>query len=398
MKSLMSVKLALKKFAGKNEAFLVPILKFLLTFLALHRINKELGFMPRLASAPITLIIALAGSFLPLNLTIVIIGFIIIGHMYYLSLECAIVVFALFLVLYLLYFRFASKDSIAGILTPLSFVWHVPYVMPVSMGLVGTPSSMVSVGCGVIIYQVLHYIAGNAEELSSGTDASKLGQFKMIIDAILSNKAMIVYAAAFAATVLVVYLIRRLPIKYCWLIAIGVGELTLLFVTVIGNAALSAGISVGGLLVGIIVSAILNVILQYFLFDLNYNRIERVQFEDDEYYYYVKAVPKNDFVENESKPKKKTVRRIPAEAVRRQEQPVREKEAGSARPVREDKERPVRPVQREMGRSQVERTAAAVRNANASKGPLGLSGGRPAGEGRRRMEQRAAEHNNVNNQ
>ena len=31
---------------------------------------------------------------------------------------------------------------------------------------------------------------------------------------------------------------------------------------------------------------------QFLFFDLDYSRTERVQFEDDEYYYYVKAVPK----------------------------------------------------------------------------------------------------------
>jgi len=32
--------------------------------------------------------------------------------------------------------------------------------------------------------------------------------------------------------------------------------------------------------------------VSFFARNLDYNRIERVQFEDDEYYYYVKAVPK----------------------------------------------------------------------------------------------------------
>ena len=33
-------------------------------------------------------------------------------------------------------------------------------------------------------------------------------------------------------------------------------------------------------------------ILEFFLFHVDYKRTERLQFEDDEYYYYVKAVPK----------------------------------------------------------------------------------------------------------
>ena len=32
--------------------------------------------------------------------------------------------------------------------------------------------------------------------------------------------------------------------------------------------------------------------IQFLFMDLDYDRTERVQFEDDDYYYYVKAVPK----------------------------------------------------------------------------------------------------------
>ena len=46
-------------------------------------------------------------------------------------------------------------------------------------------------------------------------------------------------------------------------------------------------------------------IIQFFEFNVDYNRTEKVQFEDDEYYYYVKAVPKV----NVSTPER-TVKRI----------------------------------------------------------------------------------------
>ena len=40
------------------------------------------------------------------------------------------------------------------------------------------------------------------------------------------------------------------------------------------------------------ISVVVLLVLQFFFFNLDYTRTERVQFEDDEYYYYVKAVPK----------------------------------------------------------------------------------------------------------
>ena len=331
MRELLVFKEKIKRFAGKNEAYIVPALKFVFTFLALLRINGQIGFRGRISGLPITLVVALAGSFLPLNLTLVILALIVVAHLSALSLEVAGLVFALFLVMFLIYFRFASKDSVAVLLTPLSFVFKIPYVIPVSMGLVGTPSSMVSVGCGAIVYHVLHYIAVNSKELGSisiikGDEATpKLEGIKSLVDGILNNKAMFVFAVAFAVTVLVVYLIRRMPIAYCWHIAIVAGAIVCLFVVIVANSALKGGVSIGGAFFGVIVSIILNIILQYFCFDLDYNRTEKVQFEDDEYYYYVKAVPKNTIRVASAPQKRKPVAERPLAERPTAEKPAAEK-------------------------------------------------------------------------
>ncbi|MBO4679462.1 MAG: hypothetical protein J5626_07310, partial [Lachnospiraceae bacterium] len=332
-----------------------PLLKFVLTFLALLRINGQIGFRGKIASMPITLVVALAGSFLPINLTLVILALIIVAHLSALSLECAAVVLALFLVMFLLYFRFASKDSVAALLTPLSFAFKLPYVVPISMGLVGTPSSMVSVGCGTVVYHVLHYIATHKDEVGSvsvleGDNASKISGIKSLVDGILNNKTMMVYVAAFAVTVLAVYIIRRLSVPYCWQIAIVAGAVICLFVTIVANGVFKGGVSVGGAFFGLIVSIILNIILQYFCFDLDYNRTEKVQFEDDEYYYYVKAVPKNTIRIAEPQ-KKRTAERpaakpapaAPASARPVQNRPAAEKPA-SERSVISSILKPARPA------------------------------------------------------
>ena len=71
-------------------------------------------------------------------------------------------------------------------------------------------------------------------------------------------------------------------------------------------------------LVGNLVSAGLALLLQLAVFSLDYSRTEYVQFEDDEYYYYVKAVPKITIAVPE-----KTVKKInpqkKAPAVRKRE-------------------------------------------------------------------------------
>ena len=46
------------------------------------------------------------------------------------------------------------------------------------------------------------------------------------------------------------------------------------------------------LLIGSILSMLIGFVLQFLFMNLDYARTERVQFEDDDYYYYVRAVPK----------------------------------------------------------------------------------------------------------
>ncbi len=370
MKELLVIRDRIKVFVGKNEALIMPLLKFLMTLLLMMSINSKLGYMARLNSMPIALIVSLAASFLPVNLTIVILGLIITAHVYALSWEIALVVLALFMILFLIYYRFASKDAVGTLALQVAFLFKVPAVVPVSMGLLGSPASAVSVGAGVIIRNVLRYISLNSKDLANiGGSGSKIGKFKDIIDALIGNKAMFVVAAAYAITVIIVYIIRRLPIDYCWYIAIGAGSLAGFFVLIVGNASLHAGIGLGGEFLGLLVSVIINIILQFFCFSLDYNKTERVQFEDDEYYYYVKAVPKrsSDIMAGVIRPavKERPVKKVMVKAP--EEKPAARPEA----PVRAERKAPTRPAPRKPA---------------SEKGIFGFTGGRPAGEGRLKAE------------
>ena len=63
-------------------------------------------------------------------------------------------------------------------------------------------------------------------------------------------------------------------------------------VVAIGDVAMGVHASYGSLIFGSIGAAVIGVILELFFFSVDYSRSENLQYEDDEYYYYVKAVPK----------------------------------------------------------------------------------------------------------
>ena len=75
-----------------------------------------------------------------------------------------------------------------------------------------------------------------------------------------------------------------------WTIAIVAGAVTDVIVLLAGSLVLGISPRLIAVIVGSLVSAVLAFILQLVVFSLDYTRTEYVQFEDDEYYYYVKAV------------------------------------------------------------------------------------------------------------
>lgn len=119
---------------------------------------------------------------------------------------------------------------------------------------------------------------------------------------------MAVVMVAFAVTVIIVYLIRRLSIDHSWTIAIIAGTIAQMVVLLLGALLMDADVSMAGIIVGSIVSAGIARVVEFVMFQMDYSRAENVQFEDDEYYYYVKAVPKVVL----SKPEK-TVKKINAQ-------------------------------------------------------------------------------------
>jgi len=79
---------------------------------------------------------------------------------------------------------------------------------------------------------------------------------------------------------------------------------------ILGNIRFSLGITILGMLLQIVVSAAISFVLMFFFFNLDYERTERVQFEDDEYYYFVKAVPKVYVAKGQKKIKKFAVENV----------------------------------------------------------------------------------------
>jgi uncharacterized protein (DUF697 family) len=323
MTTLLELREKIKIFMGKYDVYIIPLLKFLLALIAFLLINGNVGFMERAKNPSISLILALMCSFLPVNLIAVFGGILILAHAYALSLEFFGIAFVIILLMVLLFFRTAPQYGYLLIVMPLAFMLKVPYVVPLAMGLVGAPAAAIPVACGTVVYYLLHYMKLNTTMLSGTESESMQQKITYLIDNVVRNREMMLMAVAFALTLLIVYVVRRMSIDYAWTIAIGTGAVADFVVLLLGSMVMGVSLKLVPVLVGSIVSAGLAILLQLAVFSMDYSRTEYVQFEDDEYYYYVKAVPKLTIAVPEKRVKKispqkkqSTVKKKPAPAKR----------------------------------------------------------------------------------
>lgn len=292
MTALLELRENLKKIYSRNEAFILPVIKFLLSFIVLSIINGKMGYMTKIDNMAIVLIVSLLCSFLPTGFMVVFAMLFTLLHMYALSIETAAVGLVVFLLLYLLFLRFTAKEALVVVLTPVLCMLKLPYVVPVAMGLIGTPASCVSVGCGVVVYYLIQTVISNAPTINSMGAEEATAKLRLLIDGMLGNKAMLVMIVAFTVTVIVVYLIRRMSVDHSWTIAMAAGIIIEVLILLVGDLMYDTNLSILSALLGAIVTVIVCKGIEFFRFCLDYSRTEKVQFEDDEYYYYVKAVPK----------------------------------------------------------------------------------------------------------
>ena len=159
-----------------------------------------------------------------------------------------------------------------------------------------------------------------------------------------------------ASVFLIVYALRRLSVAYSWQIALVCGAVAFLVLLMAGGFFMETSMTAGKMFPGILAAVLLGELLVFFCSGLEYTKTQRLQFEDDDYYYYVKAVPKIDgdyFDEDEEEePEIQTSVRPERQSVKTQTRPGRQPVKAQTRPERQSVKtqtsEPVRPAQQDV--------------------------------------------------
>ena len=292
MLQLLELRERIKNFYQRYDAYLLPVVKFIFAFIAFQAINKEIGYDERLKSLPIILGISLLSAFTPSAVMVLLAAVISVLHVYFISPILSVMIIVILMILYLLFARYTPKYGYVLLAVPILFLLKIPYIIPILLGLISTPVAMIPTSCGVIIY-FLFQIIKSAITMQVNISIEDIIQlYTHVIDSMTGNRQMIMTVVIFSLIIMVTYFIRKMSFDYAFEISILAGGLTGILGFLISYLILNQSKQILSMILGTIVSIALVYIIHFFKLTLDYSGVEYAQFEDDVYYYYVKAVPK----------------------------------------------------------------------------------------------------------
>ncbi len=286
----------IKAYYARFSIYVDSALKGISAFILYTVINMWLNFSKPLDNPFITLLLAFFSAVFPWKFISFAAVLIMLIQLKAVSVYYAVLVGFVLMLMYLVYFHFSLERGILLVVTPILFFLKIPYVLPVAVGLLGAPTDVLGMIFGIIFFYLLAFAKGHIIPANTGVEKKEIEQ---VTDSLLEageylfkNPTIVLYIIIFSTVLLIVYMIKRLYIRHAWFLAILAGNIIIAIALSLGDYKLEVPIKILELFLGIVCSIIINVIITFFAFNVEYLATENYQFEDEEYYYYVKAVPK----------------------------------------------------------------------------------------------------------
>lgn len=291
MMPLLVFRERVKNFYQRYDAYITPVVKFFFAFISFIAINNEIGYDTRFKSMPIVLALSLLSAFTPSAVMVLLAALVASLHIFAVSPVISIIVVLLLMIIYFLFARFTPRLGYVVLAIPILYYFKMPYLIPILLGIISTPIAIIPTACGVVIYYMIQVIKSVTMQTSTSIDEI-FTVYIYIIDNLIANKQMIMSIVIFSLILMVVYYVRRMKFDYAFEISIAAGALTSVLGFLISDLILDKSDQIFAMILGTIASAAIVFAVNFFKLTLDYSGVEHVQFEDDVYYYYVKAVPK----------------------------------------------------------------------------------------------------------
>lgn len=322
---LLELREKMKKVYASYNVYIRPAVKFLLALLSFILLNASIGYMSKLNNPFLSILLSVLCAFLPGQLMILVISLFMMAHLYAISAELAVIALCVLVVMYLLYLRFAPKMGYIIIITVMMCGLKLYAAVPIIIGIGLGASSIVPVSFGMLVYVIVKTASEYEAALTNSSVTDTVQHISYLAESFVNDRAFIVMVLAAVVIIIVIACIKKMTIDNAWTYALIAGAVVEFLIYIVGILALHAKFGIVSLILGLIIGIVGGYVCKVLLFSVDYKRTEYVQFEDDEYYYYVKAVPKVTVVNEDVRVKQingKKTKKAETQPVRRSPRPM----------------------------------------------------------------------------
>ena len=257
MTQLINIRNSIRQFCRKQDEIVTPILRFVWTFLVFISLRSLFGYSALANKIEVIILLAIISALLPDGFLFFVSGVIIMLNT-----------------------------------VPVFYMFHIPFAAPIVIALICGIGGLVPAVFGVVIYHFSVSTAEISKLLKTAEAENEIEAFKQLSEVIIKNKEMYTTALIFAMTILVTYILLKMSYDYAMYIAIAAGTIVNILGSIFAGYIVNQDVATDKVILGSVVGILLALLVRFGKGILDYKHTERVQFEDDDYYYYVKAVPK----------------------------------------------------------------------------------------------------------
>ena len=293
MTTLLTFRDSVKSFLSRYDFIVTPIGKGIFALVVLLMLNSQMGYFTALDNIVLVLGIAVVCAFLPVEVLAGIGYVILVLHSVKVSIDMGLLALALVLLFYFGYMRFAPKTGVIALLVPICYSWNIIYALPIVLGFFVGPAAIIPAIFGIVLHYYQVGLQDVSNMLATTTEEDQAVQgYQYIIDMLVDNKYMLLTFVVFVCVILITYIIYRLSFNNSWIIAFVVGGILNIVLFLVGSVTLLVDVELSSVLLGSTVGVVIAAFMHFCKGIVDYQRTEILQFEDDDYYYYVKAIPK----------------------------------------------------------------------------------------------------------
>ncbi len=292
MKQFIHIRNQIRDFLRKYDEISAPALRIVWCLAVFISIRHMYGYFELVNMKSFTLLLSLLCALMPEGFMFFAAGAVMASECFSISTMVGLAFCVFFLLIYCVYTRFFSRESDIVLLIPILILLHLKFAAPliilVTVGAAGALPAFI----GLFLYQFSVSAGELKHMLAVAEDPDKVEVFKYLTENVIRNQELILLGVTFMLVILISMVLFKLPYKYFRYVGVGACAVLSPLVYVIVGKIMKVKPDTANMFFGVLVGLIVAAIVRILKGVLDYKHTEHVEFEDDDYFYYVKAVPK----------------------------------------------------------------------------------------------------------